>query len=143
MPSAGSSSCPQVACITPEAARPKRIDRSSTKIRCFPCQHPGNGMLWRPSLFRSWTLPRDPAGRGGGFLMAYMKLLLLPPPSRWDVDIGVDLTRNTINTIDIHTRIEALGKTVKDMRGTQSIQLYNTGKKGIPKQNIVTVKWFT
>jgi len=102
-PSAGSSSCPPAASVTPEAARPQRTNQSGTKTQCFPCQHAGNTTLWRPSSFHSWTLPWDPEGRGSGFLMEFVKLLLLPLPSRWDVDIGVDLIRNTINTINIYT----------------------------------------
>lgn len=143
MPSAGSSSCPPVASITPEVARPRQIKPSGMKIQCFPCKHPSNSALRRPSSPSSCTLPQDTAGRGSGFLMEYVKLLLLPSPSRWEPDIAVHLTGNTINTINIHTYIQVLWKSVKDMRGAQSIQLWNTGKKVISKQSIVTVKWFT
>lgn len=74
-----------------------------------------------------------------------MKLPLLPSPFKWDVDTGVNLTRNTINAIIIHTHLyKDFGEVCnKDMRGTYNIHLQKTGKEVFSRQNIVTVKWFT
>lgn len=108
---------------SPRSGQTKMNQSKRHKNPVLPLPTPRQCWVWRPGSFSSWTLPRDTAGKGGGFLMKHGKLLLPPSSSKRDMDIEVHLTRNRINTIDIYTYMHALGKSVKDVRGTQSIQL--------------------